>query len=307
MFHQPLQRTAIVSAARSYTFTLLCVLTVAGAVAAQPSAKQARNAITHMPGFALTNGAVRIKSVAVNGPAAEVIADVRTVFRFTQNESGKWRIAEIRTGQDMWESLDLIANAAGANLASHECNGPDPPFKGAAAIDPSVRRARCLVGALTGIEVPSDAVRIQEVEPFVVPLASQASATVVAWIRVNARLVSGSKGWQVSELRTGNRDWIKMQSLIDSLNATKKSQALADMRAMAQALEQYRRDRGFYVVSDSHAVLIDHLSPRYLAKVIRVDPWNHPYEYEGQRERFLLRSTGPDGKDHTADDIETSR
>jgi hypothetical protein len=51
---------------------------------------------------------------------------------------------------------------------------------------------------------------------------------------------------------------------------------------------------------------MDHLSPRYLAKIIRVDPWNHPYKYEGQRDRFTLHSLGSDGKDLTADDIQLS-
>jgi hypothetical protein len=35
-----------------------------------------------------------------------------------------------------------------------------------------------------------------------------------------------------------------------------------------------------------------------------VDPWNHPYKYDGHRERFTIRSTGPDGKDQTGDDID---
>ena len=72
---------------------------------------------------------------------------------------------------------------------------------------------------------------------------------------------------------------------------------------MAKALERFHKDRGYYVVSDSHAVAIDHLSPRYLTQVIRVDPWHQPYKYQGERDHFTLRSAGPDGKEATADDI----
>lgn len=136
------------------------------------------------------------------------------------------------------------------------------------------------------------------------PLASRASAIVVAWVRVTARLVNEGKGWQVSELRTGTRDWVKLQPLVNALNERKAAQARSDIEAMSQALERYRRERGFYVVSDSQAVLIDHLNPRYLAKIIRVDPWSHAYKYEGQRDRFTLRSAGVDGKDKTTDDVE---
>lgn len=281
-----------------------CVLTFAAADArAELSSKQARKAITRMPGFELTSGAVRVKAI-VPGTPAEVTADIRNVFKFEQDERGRWRIAEIRTAQDRWEDINIIAGAANANPATNECNAPDPPFKGSALLDPSVKRARCLVGVLTGIDVPSDAVRIQEVDPMPVPLASRASAVVVAWIRVTARLVNEGKGWQVSELRTGNRDWVKLQPLIDALNEKKKAQARSEMETMAQALERYRGERGFYVISDSHAVLIDHLNPRYLSKIIRVDPWNQPYKYDGQRERFTLHSLGPDGKDETSDDIQ---
>jgi hypothetical protein len=53
-------------------------------------------------------------------------------------------------------------------------------------------------------------------------------------------------------------------------------------------------------------VLIDHLSPHYLARVIRVDPWHRPYQYDGQQDRYSLRSFGPDGKPNTPDDIVVS-
>jgi hypothetical protein len=49
--------------------------------------------------------------------------------------------------------------------------------------------------------------------------------------------------------------------------------------------------------------LIDHLTPKYLIRVIRVDPWNRPYQYEGQPNDYVLRSLGPDGKPKTPDDI----
>ena len=153
------------------------------------------------------------------------------------------------------------------------------------------------------MEVPSDAVRIQEVAPFSIPLVSQPSAVVTAWIRIDARLLNGSKGWAVESLRTGKLEWVKLEPLIASLNEEKQRKARADLQLIARALELFRGERGFYVVSDKHSVAVDHLNPRYLHQVIRVDPWHQPYKYEGQRDHFTLRSSGPDGKDNTADDI----
>jgi hypothetical protein len=247
---------------------------------------------------------VRVKSVSgSSASAAEVSAEIKTVLKFEADKEGRWRIAEIRTGQDRWESIDLIANALGTQVAKGDCNAPDPRLRGKVAVDPSVKRARCLLGHLLGIETPSDAIRIQEVNPMPIPMASQPSATVAAWLRVDARLTSDKSGWYVTELRTGNRDWVKLEPLLAALNEQKEKQARAELGLIARALEKFRKDRGFYVVSDKQSVVIDFLSPRYLGRVIRVDPWNQPYKYLGQRDHFTLRSTGPDRKPDTSDDV----
>jgi len=272
------------------------------------SAAQARKALTRIPGFALKSGAVRVKSVsATSASAADVSAEIQTVFKFETDKDGRWRVAEVRTGQEHWEDIDLIAHSLGAQVANDGCTAPDPPSRGRVAVDPSVKRARCLLGSLLGIQIPSDALRIQEVNPLPIPLASQPSATVVAWVRVDARLTNEKGGWHVAELRTGNRDWIKLDPFVIAVNEQKQKQARAELNLIAAALEKFRRDRGFYVVSDKQSVAIDFLSPRYLGRVIRLDPWHQPYKYVGERDHFTLRSTGPDGKADTPDDVFISK
>ncbi|HUS10706.1 MAG TPA: type II secretion system protein GspG [Pyrinomonadaceae bacterium] len=268
------------------------------------TANQARKVLTRIPGFELKSSAIRVKSVAANdSTGAEVSADIRLVFKFETDKDERWQVGEIRTRQDRWESIDQIARALNAPVRPAECIAPDPPFKGRLAIDPSIRRARCLLGYLLGLEVPSDALRIQSVSPMPIPLASQPSATVVAWVRVEARMMTGKAGWQVTELRTGNRQWVKLESLIAALNQEKQKRARAEMDMIAAALEKFRGDRGFYVVSDKQATAIDYLSPRYLPRVIRIDPWHQPYQYLGERDHYTLSSSGPDRKPDTADDI----
>jgi hypothetical protein len=287
---------------------VVCLLAFIVPIArADLSVKQARKLITRMPGFELTNSAVRIKSVSTTGAsAAEVTAEIRTVFKFEKDKQGGWRVAQVRARPDQWEDIALVARALGSSVAVADCNALDPPLKNALAVDPSVKRARCLLGSLLSVQVPSDAVRIQEVAPLAIPLASQPSALVVAWIRVDARLLNRGKGWEVGELRTGTADWVKLDSLIAAVNEAKQQQARAELDSIAKALESFRVERGFYVVSEKHSVAIDHLNPRYLAQIIRVDPWHQPYKYDGQRDHFTLRSIGPDGKDNTADDITLS-
>lgn len=283
---------------------LCCLAATVPNVRADLTPKQARKLVTRMPGFELTNSSVRIKSIsATSASAAEVIAEIRVVFKLEKDQQGSWRVSEIRPRPDQWEDLNLVGKALGRGVATNECNVPDPPFKGALAIDPSVKRARCLLGGLLGVEVLSDAVRIQEVAPLAIPLAPQPSATIVAWIRVNARLLNSGKGWQVEELRAGKREWVKLEPLVAALNEVKQQKARADLESIAKALELFRGERGFYVVSEKHSVVVDHLNPRYLSGIIRVDPWHQPYKYDGKRDHFTLRSSGPDGKDNTGDDI----
>ena len=289
----------------SFAFLALCILaSTTGHARAELSAKQARKLITRMAGFELTNGSVRVKTISPGAAATEVSAEIRTVFKFEKDQQGSWRVAEIRTGPNHWEEIDLIARALKTHVLANECAAPDSPLRGAAAFDPSFKRARCLLGSLLGVDMPSDAVRIQEISPLAIPFASQGSAVVVAWVKVEARLVSDNAGWKVSELRTGNREWVRLDPLVAAVNEEKKKKARLELESIARALDQFRRDRGFYVVSDNQAVVIDHLNPRYLSQVIRVDPWHQPYKYQGQRDHFTLRSSGPDGKDDTPDDIQ---
>jgi hypothetical protein len=266
------------------------------------SAKQARKAITRMPGFELKNGAVRVSSVSsTTASTAEVTASIQSVFRFEKNQEGFWRVAEIRTAPDTWEDIDLLGRVLGVNVITSDCNAPVSPR---AALDPSVKRTRCLLGSLFGIDIPSDQVRIQEVAPFAVPLASRPSTTVIAWIQIGARLVKEEKSdWKVTEVKTGKRDWINVETVFAAVNDEKRKTARADLEVIAQALEKFRSERGYYWVADKESVLIDHLSPRYLSRVIRLDPWRQPYIYQGQRDRFTLTSSGPDRKEATGDDI----
>jgi hypothetical protein len=167
-----------------------------------------------------------------------------------------------------------------------------------AAGDLTPKEARKLIARMAGIELPSDAVRVKEIS------TSGNSAVVVAQVETAFRLVKGDNDkWRIAEIRTGDRRWEDLDTLIKALNSEKTARARAELESVATALESFRRERGFYLESKSEAALIDSLSPRYLARIIRVDPWHVPYEYEGERNTFVLRSVGPDGKPNTPDDV----
>ncbi len=170
-----------------------------------------------------------------------------------------------------------------------------------AAGDLTAKEARRLIARMAGIQLPSDAVRIKEVS------AMGNSATVVAQVETAFRFDKGGDGkWRVAEIRTGDRRWEDVDMLVKALNAEKSARARAELESIATALESFRRERGFYLEAKTETALVDNLNPRYLSRVIRIDPWHRPYEYEGTRTSFLLRSDGPDEKPNTADDVTIS-
>lgn len=260
--------------------------------------KDARRALQNMLGWSLPSDDVHVQSVRSSGAeTAEVSVEIQTVFLLRLFEE-HWQLREIRTGRDRWEQLEIIARAAGAELPVGECEGSLQ-----LATELTTKRARCLVASLFGVAVPSDDVRIKEISPFGLSIGSESSALVVAFVRADFRLVRDAKRWRVAEFKSGNRDWVNIAGLATAIDQVKRTAATDELSTIAKALGNFRRERGSFVVSESEAVLIDHLSPRYLPRVIRVDPWHRPYQYEGQPDHYSLRSVGPDGKPNTPDDV----
>ena len=169
---------------------------------------------------------------------------------------------------------------------------------GQAADELSASQARKLIANMAGSKLPTSAVRVRSVS------VTGSSAIVEAQVETAFRFERGGDGkWRVAEIRTGDDRWENVGAIERAVNAEKAERARAELETLATALEAFRRERGFYVVADEERALEDHLNPRYLARVLRVDPWHKPYLYEGARDSYTLRSAGPDGKENTADDI----
>ncbi len=284
--------------------TIVVLLAIVGpiCVRADLSQKQARKAIQTMGGWSLPGSDVRLQIRTNGAESAEVSAEIEAVFRLRLYE-GHWQLREIRTAADRWEQLEVIARAAKVELPAGECDAPPQFARSRLATELTTKRARCLVAELLGVSLPSDDVRIKDIDPFGLSIGSESAALVTALIRVDFRLGRDRSSWRVTEFKSGTRNWVNVTNLPAAIDEVKRSAASADLSTIAKALGDYRRDRGYFVVSDKESVLIDHLSPRYLARVIRVDPWYRPYQYEGQQDRYSLRSLGPDGKPNTPDDV----
>jgi len=256
-----------------------------------------------MFGASLPGSAVRVQQVGSGAEGvAEASAEIEAVFRAKATD-GRWRLSEVRTGQDTWERLDLIAQALHIKLPEGHCDAPSQLVRDPSASAMTVKRARCLVAELLGVTLPSDQVRVKDLSSLDLPFGSESSALIESSIQVDLRFARDTHGWRVSEFKSGNRDWTNLDTFAIAFNEAKRASATNDLAAIANALIEFRRERGSFVISDKESVLIDHLSPQYLTRVIRVDPWHRPYQYDGETDRFSLRSLGPDGKPNTPDDV----
>jgi len=129
-------------------------------------------------------------------------------------------------------------------------------------------------------------------------------AIVEAQFEAAFRFTTDKEGkWQAIEVRAGDRRWESIELIHTALRKEKALRTGADLRTIATALEAYRRESGSYVQADSGSALIDHLAPRYLSSIIRLEAWSRELSYKGTGTGYRLISLGADGKPDTDDDI----
>ncbi|MCA1633600.1 MAG: type II secretion system protein GspG [Acidobacteria bacterium] len=268
--------------------------------------KDARRVIANTRGFALNTGAVSVRTISDAGAVPVVVtASVTTAFRFEEIEDEKgasaslfkvkrWRAVEFRNGDRSWQEFDLLAPALGAERTE---------------------RARAALELLLA-EFEAQQRERKSTEPLTrgpltIKLLSAQGSSALAEVAVECsfRLSKDTEGkWLVTEVLIGDESsGGDLNALWQTVDSRKAERARAEMETLRTALEAFRRARGFYVVSDSAAVLMDHLSPSYIARIIRLDPWHRPYRYTGTTDAYSLSSDGPDGKEGTADDVTARR
>jgi len=309
------------------------------------SAKEARRVVAATQGFGLSTGAVKVKTVGPAGTAPVLVeADVTAAVRLEWVEDERvpqtggvfkqkrWRAVEFRTGDRAWEEFDLVSTPAfasrleAARLALEELVTEFAAQQAAAVKEDDARADAVTVP--TQAEAEGDkkdkkkrdaekkkAEEAKKVEPLtrgaltvkqLSPMGSSVIAEVVVAASFNLSRDARGK-WRVAEVSAGGESAGDLAALWLSADARKAERARADLAALGEALEAFRRERGFYVAARDSVVLLDHLSPRYAKRIVRLDPWHNPYRYEGTPASYTLASDGPDGKQGTADDVTLSR
>ncbi len=95
-----------------FTFAItILTISIAVWVAGGLTAKHARELLRRLGGAELKPDQVRIKTISNGfGPNAIVEAQIETAVRYKQ-EKGEWTVADIRLGDQHWESVELVTEA----------------------------------------------------------------------------------------------------------------------------------------------------------------------------------------------------
>jgi hypothetical protein len=313
----------------------LCVFAADAAAQKRPKPalkeSDARRAVAETPGFALRTGAVKVREVSPAGSApVNVSAGVTVAFRLVRVEDERvaqtggvfkvkrWRAAEFRTGDRAWEEFDLVADAFGAErteaarLALEELVTEFEARQAAVAVPslPAAGDAQDKGGGRKKDEAGQKPPEPLTRGPLTIKQLSPMGSSAVAEVEVaaNFTLSKDARGrWRVAGVEVGGETLGDLEALWLAANTRKVARARADLAEIGDALEAFRRERGFYVPGTDAVVLFDHLSPRYAKRIIRLDPWHNPYRYTGTQAAYALASDGPDGKPGTGDEVTLSR
>ncbi|HZH89435.1 MAG TPA: type II secretion system protein GspG [Pyrinomonadaceae bacterium] len=308
----------ILSVCAATTLHAFAAGSAGGVAVAQKAIKRddARKLIAAASLLELNKEAVTVKEISPPGAAvATVVVGVKLGFHFVKDASGGWRVVEVRTGDRRWESFDLLARALGGDSLTFARSELDAfaaelaalgKNKSAPASDAPLRQPGGNDENQAPKELRRGALSVKNPEAALVPTGS--SAVIELEVETSVDFARDARGrWQVARIVVGGggggRGFETFDAFERALNAEKSARARADLESLTAALEAYRGARGFYVVAETISDLVNHLNPRYTGAFIRFDPWHRPYEYEGARERFTLRSLGADGKADTADDV----
>ncbi len=162
----------------------------------------------------------------------------------------------------------------------------------------SVRQARDLLQHLAGANLNKDQVQVKKIEA-----GFGGSAVVEAQIETSFRVKKEKNGWQIAEVRLGDRQWESFELIEEAVKREKARRTTALLQKLAEGLTAYQKERGQFAATDEITELLDYLSPRYLSAAPRFDLWGKQFEYRGSASGYRLSSAGPDGKNGTKDDL----
>jgi hypothetical protein len=154
----------------------------------------------------------------------------------------------------------------------------------------------------------SDIFRKEEVDVKSVDQAAPDRAVVEADVRAAFTLRKVQGEWVIEDVRLGRRPWEQLHSILQALDEVKARETRALLERVAEAVGKYAKARGSLPDFRDFVTLTDALHPDYLTPLVRLDAWRNPLSaFRPAPNLIRLLSAGPDGKEGTGDDIESTR
>ena len=240
---------------------------------------------------------MRVVAVVKLGVRFERVEDEATPQSGGLFRQKRWRAVQLRTGDRRWEEFDLLSAALGAETI-------EPARRDLEALATEFEaRSRAAARAGEGESAPAEPVARG---PVRLDSLSALGSSAVAEVAVEAEFLldrGAGRRWRVTEFAVAGQSSGDPAAVLRALDERKVARARAELEEVRAALERYRVERGRYVPAADFAGLMDHLSPLFIRRVVRFDPWHQPYLYAGAGAGFALSSAGPDGRPGTPDDV----
>lgn len=123
-------------------------------------------------------------------------------------------------------------------------------------------------------------------------------------IKTAVKMRKQGNEWVLDEVSLGGGRWEKVDRILRAVNQDRSDETLRQMEAVRGGIDRYRAREGEVPQVRNFVALIDVLAPRDLATVIRIDSWGNQFFYRAfDADSYEIRSTGPDARVYTDDDL----
>lgn len=214
-------------------------------------------------------------------------------------ESGTQKSEERRAGQSRFGTR-LVLGAIGLSLVLAlwlpRLQAREPGFEPLASLD--VGTVRRLLQRLGGADFETGQVEIRKISSGI-----GGEAIVEARIETAYRFRKQDGGWEVAEIRLGDRQWESLELIREGVRREKVRRTRLQLRELTTALSSYSTANGSYVEAQTIQGLLDGLTAAHLRVPQWYDQWGTPLFYRGGKQEYRLRSAGPDRQFDTSDDL----
>jgi hypothetical protein len=154
------------------------------------------------------------------------------------------------------------------------------------------------------VVVAEDLLEKEDIEVLKVTRVGGTEAIAETRLKTAFRLEKVNEEWLVREVRIGNGQWEKIINLSAAIESIKIEETRRLFDQLAAAVLKYRESKANLPTFKDYIDLSDQLCPKYMTPLIRLDSWRQPLSAErSNADSITLRSSGPDGKLGTPDDL----